>query len=104
YVALSYVWGAAEIQECITVDGKSLSSTKNLRDFLWQLRKDPVPWADAICINQQDGEEKVHQIEIMRSIYRRAKLVVSMVGRPNEGMEMGIRMMRTIAEASSPQN
>lgn len=63
-----------------------------------------VPWADAICINQQDGEEKVHQIEIMRSIYRRAKLVVSMVGRPNEGMEMGIRMMRTIAEASSPQN
>jgi hypothetical protein len=39
-----------------------------------------VVWADAICINQQDVDEKSHQVKLMASIYSRASQVVMWLG------------------------
>jgi hypothetical protein len=39
YYALSYAWGDPKDTREITVDGKKVSVTKNLRDFLWQARE-----------------------------------------------------------------
>lgn len=37
-------------------------------------------WADAISINQDDIEERGHQVSLMRRIYRRAKKVFIWLG------------------------
>jgi hypothetical protein len=61
YTALSYVWGDAKIRTPALVDGKPLDITLNLDSALRYMR-DPKRkryiWADAICINQKDTEEK----------------------------------------------
>ncbi|KLU81137.1 hypothetical protein MAPG_00232 [Magnaporthiopsis poae ATCC 64411] len=37
-------------------------------------------WADAVCINQEDTDEKNHQIPLMKDIYSGARLVVGSLG------------------------
>jgi hypothetical protein len=39
-----------------------------------------VLWADAICINQEDLQEKCEQVQQMKLIYQRAQLVVVWLG------------------------
>lgn len=72
YEALSYVWGDETIRVPITVDGKRLDVTENLSAALRRLRDRKggrVMWVDAICINQEDSDEKSVQVAMMRRIY-----------------------------------
>ncbi|KAH8801453.1 heterokaryon incompatibility protein-domain-containing protein [Xylogone sp. PMI_703] len=74
--ALSYVWGKGKRTETILVDGKDLLITSHLHEILDHMRQtDDIRniWVDAICINQQDAEEKTHQVRLMRDIYSRAE-------------------------------
>jgi hypothetical protein len=43
-----------------------------------------VLWIDALCINQDDDAERVHQVGIMGSIYRQARQVLVWLGTPDE--------------------
>jgi len=61
YHALSYAWGDASITKTVLCEGRPLEITENLHAALWQFREDRVSafvWADAICINQSDMQEK----------------------------------------------
>lgn len=72
YAALSYCWGDPEARTKITVNGQKISVTKSLERALRYLRKDDedaIIWADAICINQQDTDEKSVQVRMMGEIY-----------------------------------
>lgn len=72
YKALSYVWGDASRTSPITVNGQVFQATTNLRDALQYIRRHDETvtlWVDAICINQHDNAEKVHQIAMMGNIY-----------------------------------
>lgn len=40
-----------------------------------------VPWADAICINQQDIYERNSQVLLMRHIYEGAEQVLIWLGK-----------------------
>lgn len=61
YTALSYVWGNAAERGTIDIGGKVLDITASLELALRHIR-DPLRtlhvWADGICINQTDIEEK----------------------------------------------
>lgn len=73
YDALSYVWGDEEPSEAIFISGKVLLVKPNLHNFLLHLRhKNRVlyVWADAICINQADRDERSSQVQYMGDIYR----------------------------------
>ncbi|RSL51264.1 hypothetical protein CEP53_008515 [Fusarium sp. AF-6] len=75
FEALSYCWGDRTDVCEITVDGHLFCVTRNLYRALQRLRYETVPrriWADAICINQEDDEEKAHQVNMMRDIFTRA--------------------------------
>lgn len=75
YEALSYTWGDPKITTAITVEGVGFLATENLFDFLSSLRSptaDRFLWADAICIDQKNNEEKIHQIKLMTKIYKYA--------------------------------
>ncbi|KAH8731850.1 heterokaryon incompatibility, partial [Phaeosphaeriaceae sp. PMI808] len=56
---------------------------KNLGAVLRQLRKkgaDRVLWTDAVCINQNDNNEKVSQIPLMRCVCEQAEQVYIWLG------------------------
>lgn len=90
--ALSYVWGDARLRGDIILNGVSVSVTRNLEIALRHLRSHPkrhvdttaTPlWVDAVCINQDDLDERHEQVRLMRSIYSLADRVVIWLGEGN---------------------
>lgn len=86
YLALSYCWGDAHITREIIVNGHSIQVTVNLEAALRQLRRCNCIkqgfklWADAICIDQDNLEERGRQVSRMRDIYSSAWQVVIWLG------------------------
>ncbi|KAI0434410.1 heterokaryon incompatibility protein-domain-containing protein [Xylaria sp. FL1042] len=84
FQALSYTWGAPTFTETLLVDkAYFLRITPNLRDALRRFRLPSGTrrlWVDAVCINQQDEEEKGKQIPFMNVIYRGASTVLVWLG------------------------
>ncbi|KAK1538806.1 D-isomer specific 2-hydroxyacid dehydrogenase [Colletotrichum costaricense] len=72
YNALSYVWGNREAKAQVIVNGVQVNINKSLAGALRRIRHDREPiviWADALCINQNDEDEKKYQIDLMHRIY-----------------------------------
>ncbi|KAK1516300.1 hypothetical protein CABS01_06267 [Colletotrichum abscissum] len=72
YNALSYVWGNREAKAQVIVNGVQVTINKSLAGALRRIRHDREPiviWADALCINQNDEDEKKYQIDLMHRIY-----------------------------------
>ena len=102
YEAVSYVWGDPQKRCDITINGESLSITANLHGALTALRHQPLGgsssdepgadtvaarkqpvrrlWVDAVCINQEDLQERTSQVELMSCIYAGARRVLSWLG------------------------
>ena len=83
YEAMSYVWGDAKMRDVIICDGKTLSITLSLANALRRVRRPKekrVLWADGICINQEDKEERGHQVMLMAAIYSAAQQVLCWLG------------------------
>lgn len=61
-----------------------LDLTSNCAKALYNVRKpttDRTIWVDAICVNQDDPEERSHQVNLMKEIYARAFTVLVYLGR-----------------------
>lgn len=86
YKAVSYTWGSNQRTNYIDINGRRLPVTPNLYALLYKLRlmvsESDYFWIDAICINQEDedNEEKNHQVRMMGEIYNHAKEVVIYLG------------------------
>ncbi|KAI9770768.1 MAG: hypothetical protein M1840_003018 [Geoglossum simile] len=87
FVALSYLWGNPEDTNAAKVNGVDFRITKNLEAALQQLRLDMhmeknyiLIFADAICINQKDKQERKYQVGLMGKIYNKAEEVVAWLG------------------------
>ncbi|KAF2173960.1 hypothetical protein M409DRAFT_16229 [Zasmidium cellare ATCC 36951] len=83
FEALSYVWGDTTEQCVISVNAKPFCITMNLAAALYRMRSPDGPrvlWVDAICINQQDNNEKSRQVSLMENIYQRATRVLVWIG------------------------
>jgi hypothetical protein len=108
FSALSYMWGDASLQETIFVDGKSVSVTTNLAHALrdvfgqWPSGCHKAPgvaqwlWTDVICINQQDVEEKNHQVPLMESIYSLAERTFAWLSVENKQTCQGLSAIETV--------
>ncbi|KAI1099121.1 hypothetical protein F4804DRAFT_322811 [Jackrogersella minutella] len=87
YHALSYTWGPSDPAYYMNCGGTETTITKNLHDALCQLRqpdKSVTVWADAVCINQTDDEEKSRQVSRMREIYSKAEFLFIWIGNPQD--------------------
>ncbi|KAE8447289.1 hypothetical protein EG329_010847 [Mollisiaceae sp. DMI_Dod_QoI] len=87
YTALSYVWGDASILNSIWVNDRPLKITTNLHDALLHMRdatRELRLWADAICINQTNDEEKNRQVSMMGKIYSMADHTIIFLGVPED--------------------
>ena len=87
-VAISYVWGSRERNSEIRCNGQCFKITENLHTALRMARQPAercLVWADAICINQDDVQERGHQVSVMGRIYGTAKQVLICLGPDPEG-------------------
>ena len=83
FEALSYVWGDAKDIKPIQLAGHDHQVTANLHTILGHIRHKDGPrliWADAVCIKQDDRQERASQIRLMRSIYSQASQVLIWLG------------------------
>lgn len=85
YEAISYAWGDDVDSKVIWCQKQKLKVTTNLRDALRVLRhpyKLKYLWADAVCIDQQNNEERGYQVRQMSLIYANAERVVVWLNLP----------------------
>jgi hypothetical protein len=83
YTALSYAWGDVETTAPITLNGRLSFVTENLREALVYLKHncpDVLLWVDALSINQEEPNERGHQVSQMRAIYSEASNVITWLG------------------------
>ena len=108
YIALSYVWGNPGERRDIRLDGHQFSVTLNLyyallhlRDSLEVRRMGLSVWIDAICINQDDLDERGAQVKKMNIIYSQALAVRAFLGHADPQVTAKLRALRTILETKS---
>jgi len=90
YIALSYAWGSTTKPNTIWIDDLSVNVTANLYSALQDIRdKERVIrlWIDAVCIDQENDDEKAVQISMMPDIYRLARVTVIYLGPFDDGAE-----------------
>ncbi|KAL2200445.1 heterokaryon incompatibility protein-domain-containing protein [Corynascus similis CBS 632.67] len=88
YRALSYTWGGCQHRPVeglprVLVDGHEIGLTENLYNALRHIRprnRDLILWVDAICINQNNPQEKGHRVRHMGGIYKGAEEVLVWLG------------------------
>ncbi|KAL9091073.1 MAG: hypothetical protein Q9165_005000 [Trypethelium subeluteriae] len=100
YEALSYVWGDPRSSVQVELSGKRFFIGNNLAEALHQIRhaqKERILWIDAICINQNDLEEKSWHIAKMRDIYVSAVQVLVWIGKHSEDSANAMDDLRSIA-------
>jgi hypothetical protein len=98
YEAVSYFWGSPKLTYPVhhTHDGSQILVTKSLNQALRALRlrhDSRWLWADAMCINQRDNQEKAVQIQFMVDIFRGAKKVLAWIHESDEAVERGMRFI-----------
>jgi hypothetical protein len=83
YHCLSHVWGDPTPTWPIVVDDTPILVTYYLGEALQRVEKEQdveFLWADALCINQKDEDEKMHQVHMMNKIYSQANAVLAWLG------------------------
>ena len=105
FEAISYVWGSHS-PACYLRDVESnsvLRITESLYHALRALRhpdRSRILWADAVCINQSDNDEKSHQVRNMGSIYATANMVLVWLG--DEDFSGAFKVLKGLGKA--PEN
>lgn len=105
YRPISYVWGDPSVTKVILVDDTPFKVRMNLWNYLTQARSEEYSgvlwaeplwiWVDAICINQDDLDERSKQVAIMGQIYSKAYGVCAWLG---VGTEKSWETMRDLTE------
>lgn len=120
FAALSYTWGDpyggfqseeddddasappyTADRDCeIVCNGHPVMVTRNLLDFLRTAKQhgsfphESMPiWIDAVCINQEDLDERAAQVRIMTWIYSCAKEVFIWLGKPVRDLQYAKRLL-----------
>jgi hypothetical protein len=106
YTALSYVWGNATQRGSIHIDNSLVDITVTLESALCHIRDASRVvriWADALCINQRDNDEKAIQVGLMAKIYGTAQHTVIYLGplTPEADVVLSIAPSNTTGVVSS---
>lgn len=117
YCALSYHWGDPTPIADISLNGQLIGVAQNLFDFLSmvalclqdgeRLMNDHIDgetyyWIDALCIDQENLDEKTEQVQQMWHIYGNAGLVVSWLGAEDENTMAAFRTLFFVELAALP--
>ncbi|KAH8646102.1 heterokaryon incompatibility protein-domain-containing protein [Xylariales sp. PMI_506] len=104
YTAISYAWGMAEDSLEILLDNCPVLITRSLHGGLEALRQPQeavLVWADAVCINQRDKNERSRQVSLMCYIYYQATAVALWLGPNAYDSDLAMSLIEEIARHSS---
>jgi hypothetical protein len=111
YEALSYTWNGNTLDHIVLVEDAAaqgiLRITENLHDAFQALRKPDQPfrlWADAVCINQSDAQEKSCQVPRMGQIFRHAARVIIWLGAGSLEIVEALRQVVNASDTEAPVN
>lgn len=104
YEALSYEWGDSNgPKHTILVNGQPVQIRDNLFYALLSLRAmsvfEPL-WIDALCINQDDVQERNHQVGMMDLVYKSAGKVRVWLGRENASIAQAFDVLARLVAAA----
>ncbi|KAF2136693.1 uncharacterized protein K452DRAFT_292205 [Aplosporella prunicola CBS 121167] len=106
YEAISYVWRVFDDNRDISYifcNGRLLKITWNLDEALFHStgrKSTKYLWADAICINQRDKNERARQVRSMGAIFAQASRVLAWLGgKAGEAFEV-VRLLRKAVHLS----
>lgn len=108
FMALSYVWGDASdrldvaVAQSTDAPAKRLSVTANLAEALGHLPyadSHIVLWVDAVCINQQDLDERARHVSLVAEIYASAERVLAWTGPSAPGSNVAVNLLHRIADS-----
>ncbi|KAI1866058.1 uncharacterized protein JN550_008036 [Neoarthrinium moseri] len=89
YECISYTWGEPLLAKPLVMNDTAVSmATESLHKALSRFRlptKIRRLWADAVCIDQNDPEDKARQISRMADVFRSASSVLIWLGDSEEG-------------------
>ena len=100
YTAVSYTWGLDDNHDVSMVNDKMLKVRENVSSMLKRLFKPDQSrtlWIDALCINQDDVEEKNSQVRMMGDIYENAIYVLSWLEPRDHLQKHSLDLIRRIA-------
>ncbi len=110
FEVISYTWaneaGDATKTKKIFLAGWPFSVTANCEAALKRVRRPTssrVVWIDAVCINQDDRNERGHQVRLMPEIYSGARRVLIYLGEPRRGGARRLEQLMLPAAALAPQ-
>ena len=101
YEAISYVWGDPSSWACLEVEGETLIVTANLVLALRHIRHQTnarCVWADAICIDQKNLEERAQQVQLMKDIYALCTRDLIWVGESDKWTEKAIETLKRMEQ------
>lgn len=106
YEALSYTWGTASTEKHVLVESNvggghdspcaGIFVTDNLAEAMRRLRDTESAralWIDAICINQQDDDERSKQVPLMAQIFKSAARVLVWLGPERDDSALAMRLI-----------
>lgn len=98
YIAVSYAWGDADNTQEIKVNKAPVPIAVSLHGALDALRKPDEPtyvWVDALCIDQQNKEERAEQVRLMNDIYKKACSVAIWLGPEEDDSDLALGLLRS---------
>ena len=99
YTAISYTWSGPIEGSTIIIGGIPLRITENLELALRRIRGPSRPknlWVDAVCINQNDVEEKNIQVSLMGDIYASATRTTVWLGEKSTRSDVAMEFIRSL--------
>lgn len=88
---------------------KDFPITKNLEIAPQHLRHETeglVLWVDVLCINQNNNQEKMHQVQFMKEMYSGAKETCLWLGQAADGSDLAMDIVGSMnpEDVNDPAN
>lgn len=95
YTAISYTCESHDHTDRLCLEGNTyLPVTQTAAYILLRAPRSRWLWMDAVCINQDDNDEKAHQLQEMWRIYSNAKLVMVWLGDLSDDADIALELLR----------
>ncbi|KAI1132540.1 heterokaryon incompatibility protein-domain-containing protein [Nemania abortiva] len=99
YTAISYAWGDADDKRSIQIGNLNIPVAVSLFGALDAVRQgdsNVLVWVDALCIDQQNRDERSRQVQLMTEIYTKAENVAVWLGPSADDSELAIKFLQNI--------
>jgi len=98
-----YAWGDGIDTTSLIVEGAAIPVAVSLYDALRAVRRkkeDIFVWVDALCIDQQNRDERATQVRLMGQIYSGAVSVAIWIGPEHDESALALELLHSVAENS----